>query len=234
MAEPVTTKTDIQENLLAVGERIAAAAKAAGRESAAVTLIAISKVHPAAAAKAALSVGHRVFGENRVQEAEDKWPALKEAFPDARLHLVGGLQRNKVKGAIALFDAIHTIDRLKLARAVAQEMEKSGRRPDCFIQINTGEEAQKGGVLPGDADALITACRDDLMLPVVGLMCIPPVDEEASLHFALLGDLARRNGLPALSMGMSGDFETAIRFGATHVRVGTGVFGERPAHKPEN
>jgi len=234
MAEPVTTKTDIQENLLAVGDRMAVAAKAAGREPSAVTLIAISKTHPAAAARAALSAGHRVFGENRVQETEDKWPALMEQFRDARLHLVGGLQGNKVKDAVALFDAIHTIDRLKLARAVAREMEKSGRRPDCFIQVNTGEEAQKGGVLPGDADALIAACRDDLMLPVVGLMCIPPVDEEASLHFALLGDLARRNGLLALSMGMSGDFEAAIRFGATHVRVGTGVFGERPADKPEN
>ena len=234
MAAPVTTEvtteTNIRENLSTVVDRITTAAKAADRQAADVTLIAISKAHPAAAARAALAAGHRAFGENRVQEAEDKWPALKEDFTDARLHLVGGLQRNKVKTAVALFDVIQTIDRSKLARAVAQEMEKSGRRPDCFIQVNTGEEAQKGGVLPADADAFIAECRDEFQLPIVGLMCIPPVDEEVSLHFALLRDMARRNGLQGLSMGMSGDFETAVRFGATHVRVGTGIFGERPPY----
>ena len=233
MAAPVTTETNIPENLSAVGERIATAARAADREAAAVTLVAISKAHPAAAAKAALVAGHRVFGENRVQEAEDKWPVLKEEFTDAHLHLVGGLQRNKVKAAVALFDVIQVIDRPKLARAVAQEMDKSGRRPDCFIQVNTGEETQKGGVLPQGADAFIVACRDEFQLPMVGLMCIPPVNEEAALHFALLRDLAQRNGLQTLSMGMSGDFETAIRFGATHVRVGTGIFGERPPYKAD-
>jgi len=169
-----------------------------------------------------------VFGENRVQEALEKWPALKADFPDARLHLVGTLQSNKAHPAVEVFDAIHTIDRPKLARAVSREMDKTGRRPECFVQVNTGEEPQKGGVLPADADAFITQCLDEFTLPVRGLMCIPPVDEEASLHFALLREIARRNGLESLSMGMSGDFETAIRFGATHVRVGTAIFGTRP------
>ncbi|NQU62529.1 MAG: YggS family pyridoxal phosphate-dependent enzyme [Rhodospirillales bacterium] len=225
--------SDIRENLIAVNKRIAEASEAVSLGPGDVTLVAISKTHPAAAAHVALEAGHRVFGENRIQEAEKKWPALKEEFPDARLHLVGGLQRNKVKAAVALFDAIQTIDRSKLARAVADEIDKSDRQLKCFIQVNTGEEAQKGGVLPEDADALIAECRDSLNLPVVGLMCIPPADEEPSLHFALLREIAKRNGLESLSMGMSGDFEMAIRFGATHVRVGTGIFGERPPFKPE-
>ena len=174
-----------------------------------------------------LLTGQRVFGENRVQEALDKWPALKEEFADAELHLVGSLQSNKAGRAVDLFDAIHTIDRPKLARAVAGEMDKRGRRPQCFIQVNTGEEPQKGGVLPEDADAFIAKCRDDLDLPVEGLMCIPPVDEEPAMHFALLAEIARRNGLAQLSMGMSADFETAVQFGATLVRVGTAIFGAR-------
>ncbi len=234
MAASVTTETDIKQNLSAVDDAISAAAAAASRPvhgSGGVTLIAISKAHPAQAARQALEAGHRVFGENRVQEALDKWPELKQEFSTAELHLVGSLQSNKAGRAVDLFDTIHTIDRPKLARAVAGEMDKCGRRPQCFIQVNTGEEPQKGGVLPEDADAFIAQCRDDLGLPVEGLMCIPPLEEEASLHFALLREIARRNGLESLSMGMSGDYETAIRFGATHVRVGTAIFGQRPATK---
>ncbi len=233
MAASVTTETNIGENLLAVTAAIEAATAASRLASGAgrVTLIAISKAHPTAAAHQALEAGHRVFGENRVQEAQDKWPALKEEFADAELHLVGSLQSNKVNRAVDLFDAIHTIDRPKLARAVAGEMDKRGRRPQCFIQVNTGEEPQKGGVLPEDADTFIAECRDDLGLPVEGLMCIPPLEDEPSLHFALLREIAKRNGLESLSMGMSGDFEQSIRFGATHVRVGTALFGQRPPFK---
>ena len=227
----VTTETDIKQNLSAIGDAISAAVAAASRSPGGVTLIAISKAHPAQAARQALEAGHRVFGENRVQEALDKWPELKEEFSNAELHLVGSLQSNKVNRAVDLFDTIHTIDRPKLARAVAGEMDKCGRRPQCFIQVNTGEEPQKGGVLPAAADAFIAECRDDLGLPVEGLMCIPPLEEEASLHFALLREIARRNGLEALSMGMSEDYETAIRFGATHVRVGSAIFGQRPPFK---
>lgn len=230
MAASVTTETNIGENLSVVTAAIEAAA-AASRPPGRVTLIVISKAHPTAAARQALEAGHRVFGENRVQEAQDKWPALKEEFANAELHLVGSLQSNKAGRAVNLFDAIHTIDRPKLARAVAGEMDKCGRRPQCFIQVNTGEEPQKGGVLPEDADAFIAGCRDDFGLPVEGLMCIPPLEEEASLHFALLREIAKRNGLESLSMGMSGDFEEAIRFGATHVRVGTAIFGQRPPFK---
>lgn len=229
----MTQKTDIRKNLLAVRTRMEGAAEAAGRASGKVTLVAISKAHPASAAHQALTAGHRVFGENRIQEAEDKWPALKDEFPDAELHLVGALQRNKVHRAVALCDVIQTVDRPKLARALAGEISKSGRRPQCFIQVNTGEEPQKGGILPEAADAFIAECRDILGPALRGLMCLPPLDEEPSLHFALLGQIAARNGLHELSMGMSGDFETAIRLGATHVRVGTGVFGERPALIPK-
>ncbi|MDA1089136.1 MAG: YggS family pyridoxal phosphate-dependent enzyme [Proteobacteria bacterium] len=208
-----------------------AAVADASRPAGSVTLVAISKTHPAAAARAALDAGHRVFGENRVQEGLDKWPDLKAEYSGVALHLVGSLQRNKVNHALGLFDVIHTIDRPKLARAVAVEIDKSGHRPQCFIQVNTGEEPQKGGVLPADADAFIGQCRDEFNLPVAGLMCIPPNDEEPSLHFALLREMAKRNGLESVSMGMSGDFETAIRFGATHVRVGTAIFGQRPPVK---
>jgi pyridoxal phosphate enzyme (YggS family) len=177
---------------------------------------------------AALAACHRVLGENRVQEAEAKFPALKRSRPDLVLHLIGPLQTNKARVAAALFDVIETLDRPKLARALAKEMAAHGHRPACFIQVNTGEEPQKAGVAPAEADALIALARDELALPVEGLMCIPPLDEEPALHFALLREVARRNGLAKLSMGMSDDFETAIRFGATHVRVGTAIFGPRP------
>ena len=226
-------ETDIRKNLSAIEARMAGAAGAAGRDSGKLTLVAMSKAHPASAAHQALAAGHRVFGENRVQEAEEKWPALKDEFPDAELHLVGPLQRNKVRRAVALFDVIQTIDRPKLARALADEISKSGRGPQCFIQINTGEEPQKGGTPPDAADSFIAECQDILGPALRGLMCIPPLDEEPSLHFALLAEIATRNGLEGLSMGMSGDFETAIRLGATHVRVGTGVFGERPPFIPK-
>jgi pyridoxal phosphate enzyme (YggS family) len=219
---------NIADNLAEVGQRIAAAARAAGRDPAEITLVAVGKLHPVARIEAALAAGHRVFGENRVQEAEAKFPALKQGRPDLVLHLIGPLQTNKVRLAVALFDVIETVDRPKLARALAKEMAESGRRPVCFIQVNTGEEPQKAGVVPAEADGLIALARDELDLPVEGLMCIPPFDEEPALHFALLREIARRNGLAKLSMGMTGDFETAIRFGATHVRVGTAVFGPRP------
>ncbi len=219
----------VADNLTAVRGRIAAAAQAAGRAPDSVTLVAVGKSHPRAAIEAAIGVGQRVFGENRVQEAHGKFPPLRTAFPDLALHLIGPLQSNKVRDAVALFDVIETVDRPKLARALATEMARTGRRPACFVQINTGEEEQKAGVVPREADAFIALARDELGLPIIGLMCIPPVDEEPAMHFALLAKIAARNGMPALSMGMSGDYETAIRFGATHVRVGTAIFGPRPA-----
>ena len=206
---------------------MAQAANAAGRAPEDVRLVAVSKAHPADAAEAALAAGHRLFGENRVQEGEAKWPGLKERFPGARLHLIGPLQRNKARAALDLFDVIETVDRPKLATHLARLMDETGRRPDCLIQVNTGAEPQKAGIPPGDADGFIAQCRDELGLPVKGLMCIPPADEEPALHFALLAEIAGRNGLAELSMGMSADYETAIRFGATLVRVGTAVFGTR-------
>ncbi len=218
----------VADNLAAVHDKIAAAAEAAGRAPAEVTLVAVSKMHDAARVQAAIDAGHRVFGENRVQEAAAKFPALKRAHADLRLHLVGPLQTNKVRDAVALFDTIESLDRPKLARALAAEMDKAGRRPTCFIQVNTGAEPQKAGISPGEAEDFVALCRDELALPVEGLMCIPPIDEEPALHFALLRDIARRVGLPSLSMGMTADFETAIRFGATHVRLGTAIFGPRP------
>lgn len=220
-------QSTIASNLAEVRARIAAAAKEADREAREVALVAVSKTHPAAAVEAALAAGQTVFGENRVQEAQGKFPALKAAHPALRLHLIGPLQTNKVKDALQLFDVIETVDRPKLARAVAKEAEKLGVAPDCYVQVNTGEEAQKAGVAPAEADALVAECRA-LGLRVAGLMCIPPVDEEPALHFAFLREIARRNGLAGLSMGMSGDYEAAVRFGATVVRVGTGIFGARP------
>lgn len=211
-----------------VRESIAAAARAADRDPVEVTLVAVGKLHPAEAIAAALDAGHRVFGENRVQEAQGKYPALKERFPDLELHLIGPLQTNKAEDAVELFDVIEVLDRPKLAKTLAKAMAKTGRRPPCFVQINTGEEQQKAGVVPKEADAFIAACREEHGLPVEGLMCIPPIDEEPALHFALLKEIAARNGLAKLSMGMSADFETAVRLGATHVRIGTAVFGERP------
>ena len=226
MSEP--GMDEIAANLAAVRGRIAAAAEAAGRNAAAVNLVAVSKTKPAEAVRAALLAGQRVFGENRVQEAIGKFPGLREAFPDLELHLIGPLQTNKVREAVAQCDAIETVDRPRLAEALAREMDKTGRRPPCFIEVNTGEEPQKAGVWPMAADGFIAECRDRLGLPVVGLMCIPPEHETPALHFALLREIARRNGLDRLSMGMSADYETAIRFGATHVRVGTAIFGARP------
>ena len=215
------------ERLAEVRARIEAAARAAGRDPAAVTLIAVSKTFPAAAIEPVLAAGQRHFGENRVQEAREKWPALREKHPDVTLHLIGPLQTNKVKYAVRLFDVIHTVDRPKLAAELAREMERRDRHLPVFVQVNTGEEPQKAGVLPAEADAFIAACRDEYGLNVIGLMCIPPVLEEPALHFALLEKIARRNGLKNLSMGMSHDYETAIAFGATHVRVGSAIFGPR-------
>ncbi len=221
------TAHPVAANIAAARQRIAAAARAASRDPADVTLIAITKTHPAAPIRVAIEAGHRVFGENRVQEAERKWPALRAEYSGIELHLVSPLQTNKVRAAVALFDVIATVDRAKLAAALAAEMARTGRRPRCLIEVNTGEEAQKHGVLPAAADEFIAHCRDTLGLPVEGLMCIPPVDEEPALHFALLGQIARRNGLGVLSMGMTQDFEVAVAFGATHVRIGTAIFGPR-------
>ena len=217
----------IAANLAAVRERIAAAARAAGRAPESVTLVAVSKTHPAASVRQPLIVGHRVFGENRVQEAQAKYPELRGEFPDLALHLIGPLQTNKVRDAVALFDVIESVDRLRLAQALGREIEHSGRRPPCLIEVNTGEEPQKAGIMPADADGFILECRERLELPIIGLMCVPPLDEEPAPHFALLREIARRNDLQVLSMGMSADFEKAIRFGATHVRVGTAIFGAR-------
>ena len=217
----------IAGKLAEVKARIADTARAAGRDPAEVTLVAVGKTHPAASIEAALAAGQKIFGENRVQEAEAKFPALKAADPGLMLHLIGPLQTNKARIAVALFDVIETLDRPKLARVLAKEMAESGRRPACYIQVNSGEEPQKAGVLPTEADDFIALARDQLGLPVEGLMCIPPQGEAPALHFALLREIAKRNGLAKLSMGMSGDYETAIRFGATHVRVGTAIFGPR-------
>jgi PLP dependent protein len=217
----------IAGNLAAVRDKIAAAAKGAGRDSGSVALVAVSKTQPQEAVRDALAAGQRLFGENRVQEALAKFPGLRNEYPDLVLHLIGPLQTNKVRDAVTHCDVIETVDRLRLAEALAREMEKSGKRPSCYIEVNTGEEAQKAGVAPGAADAFIAECRDRLGLPVAGLMCIPPHDENPAPHFALLREIAKRNGLSGLSMGMSADYEIAIRFGATHVRVGTAIFGAR-------
>ncbi|MEW5727072.1 MAG: YggS family pyridoxal phosphate-dependent enzyme [Pseudomonadota bacterium] len=215
------------ENLAQVQARIAAAAVGAGREPRAVTLVAVSKTHAADAIRPVLAAGQTVFGENRVQEAAAKWPALRQEFPALELHLIGPLQTNKVREAVALFDVIETVDRPKLARALADEMGRSGRRPRCLVQVNTGREAQKAGVDPDQADVLIRLCRDEYGLPVEGVMCIPPAEEDPQPHFRLLAAIAERNGLTTVSMGMSGDYEAAIALGATHVRVGSAIFGSR-------
>ncbi|HYD70344.1 YggS family pyridoxal phosphate-dependent enzyme [Azospirillum sp.] len=223
----------IAARLAEVRATIAESCAAAGRDSGAVTLVAVSKTHGPDAIAQALDAGQRVFGENRVQEAKAKWPDLKARHAGIELHLIGPLQTNKVKDAVALFDVIETVDRPKLAEALAAEMARSGRRPRCLIEVNTGEEPQKAGILPADVDSFVAACRDQYGLPVTGLMCIPPQDEEPAMHFALLAEMARRNGLDEISMGMSGDYPTAIRFGATHVRVGTAIFGARESWQPE-
>jgi PLP dependent protein len=210
-----------------VETRIAEAAREAGRSADSVRLIAVSKTFEAPEITPVLDAGHRRFGENRVQEAKAKWPQLKAIYPDIELHLIGPLQSNKAKEAVALFDAIHTIDRAKIARAVAAEMNAQGRRLDLFIQVNTGEEPQKAGVMPQEVSALVALCRDELKLDIAGLMCIPPIEEEPAVHFAFLAKLAGEQGIKGLSMGMSDDLETAIAFGATHVRVGSAIFGTR-------
>ena len=219
--------SEVAANLAAILARIEAARKAAIAPAPEVRLIAVSKTHGADRILPALEAGHRDFGENRVQEAKAKWPELRGRFPDLRLHLIGPLQTNKVKDAVALFDAIHTVDRPKLAEALNAEFARSGKRRDLFAEVNTGEEPQKAGVAPRDVATFVKDCRGRLELPLNGLMCIPPLDEEPALHFALLKKLADENRLTLRSMGMSADFETAIRFGATHVRVGTAIFGER-------
>jgi pyridoxal phosphate enzyme (YggS family) len=212
----------------AVRAEIARACKDASRDPAEVTLVAVSKTFPAEAIEPAIDAGQRVFGENRVQEAKAKWPALMEVHPGIELHLIGPLQSNKAKEAVALFDAIHSVDRPSLCEALAKEIAKQGRAPLLFVEINTGAEPQKAGILPENADAFLAACHDKYGLAISGLMCIPPFDEAPGPHFALTAKIAKRNGLKLLSMGMSADFATAIRLGATHVRVGSAIFGARP------
>lgn len=206
--------------------RVASAAQSAKRESADIKLIAVSKVQPNERVAKVLDEGHRFFGENRVQEAASKWPGFRKTYKDIELHLIGPLQTNKVRQAMELVDSIHTVDRPKLAKAIARIAQEMGQCPELFVQVNTGEESQKAGILPLAADDFIAECKA-MDLPIAGLMCIPPVDEEPSLHFALLAKIAARNGLKGLSMGMSGDFERAIALGATHIRVGSAIFGER-------
>lgn len=215
-------------SLSEIQSRIQAAVQTTGRAEKDVTLIAVSKMQPDARVIDVLEQGHRVFGENRVQEAARKWPGFREQYQGIELHIIGPLQTNKARAAMELADVIHTVDRPKLAKAIARIAQEIGSCPELFIQVNTGEEPQKAGILPSDADSFVAECRG-LDLPLTGLMCIPPVEEEPALHFALLAKIAERNGLGGLSMGMSGDFETAIRLGATHVRVGSAIFGDRPA-----
>jgi pyridoxal phosphate enzyme (YggS family) len=217
----------IETPLARVRGEIAKACAEARRDPASVTLVAISKTFGPEAIEPVIAEGQRAFGENRVQEAKAKWPALKARHPGMELHLVGSLQSNKAKDAVALFDAIHSVDRPSLAEALAREIAKQGRRPTLFVEVNTGAEPQKAGVLPEDTDAFVRSCRERFGLDIAGLMCIPPADEPPAPHFALTAKIARRNGLSLLSMGMSADFPLAIEFGATHVRVGTAIFGQR-------
>ena len=213
-------------SLTEIISRIATSEKAAGRNIGSTQLLAVSKVQPNERVFNVLSQGHRIFGENKVQEAHGKWPAFREKFSNVKVHLIGPLQSNKVKQAVELFDAIHTLDRLKLAQKLSNEIQLQGKAPELFIQINTGEEEQKSGIIPSEADQFITDCIS-LDLPIKGLMVIPPINEEPSLHFGLLKKIAHRNDLTGLSMGMSSDFESAIAMGATHIRVGSAIFGER-------
>jgi pyridoxal phosphate enzyme (YggS family) len=219
--------SDAVARLADVRAEIVRAARDFGRDPASITLVAVSKTFPAEAIEPVLAAGQRVFGENYVQEAKAKWPALRERYPGVDLHMIGPLQSNKAKEAVALFDAIHTLDRPSLAEALAKEIARQGRRPKLLVQVNTGEEHQKGGVPPLEADAFIAAARERHGLAIEGLMCIPPADDPPSPHFALLNTIAKRNGLAWLSMGMSADFEAAIQLGATHVRVGSAIFGTR-------
>ena len=219
--------SEVAQRIEAIRGGIDRTARAVDRDPSGIALIAISKKQPDARVQAALDAGQRVFGENRVQEAQQRWADRRARLPDLELHLVGALQSNKAADAVELFDAIHSVDRESVAKALSKEIAKQGRRPALFVQINTGEEPQKAGIAPGDADAFIAWCRGELDLPVVGAMCLPPVDEEPAPHFALLAKIAQRNSLPKLSMGMSGDYETAVQLGATHVRVGSALFGAR-------
>ena len=220
-----TVSAEVIGNLQAISERVTAARPDNGGTEPA--LVAVSKRQPDDRIEAALAAGHRVFGENRVQEAQERWTSRRDLYPDLKLHLIGPLQTNKSADAVALFDVIEVVDRPKLARSLSLEMARQGRHLPCYVQVNTGEEDQKSGIWPEEADDFITFCRDDCGLDIVGLMCIPPVDEEPAMHFALLRSIAERNGLSGLSMGMSGDYEEAIRFGATSVRVGSAIFGSR-------
>jgi PLP dependent protein len=227
MSSPQPSLNSAAANLADILARIEAARKAALKPAASTTLVAVSKTFGPEAIRPVVAAGQRVFGENRVQEAKAKWPPLKVDFPEIALHLVGPLQSNKAREAVALFDAIHSLDRPKLAETLCHEFKKTERRPLLFIQVNTGEEPQKAGVFPRDASKFIDMCREELNLTVYGLMCVPPADQPPAPHFALLAKIAREHGLEGLSMGMSADFETAIRLGATHVRIGTGIFGDR-------
>jgi len=225
MTAPLTTS--LPNGLATVEREIARACKEGRRERASVTLIAVSKTFDAAAISPVIDAGQRVFGENRVQEAKGKWPALTAAHPGIALHLIGPLQSNKAREAVALFDAIHSVDRPSICEALAKEINSQNKRPELFVQLNSGEEPQKAGVAPGEADEFIAACREKYGLVISGLMCIPPVNEAPAPHFALTAKIAARNGLKNLSMGMSADFAIAIQFGATHVRVGSAIFGHR-------
>jgi pyridoxal phosphate enzyme (YggS family) len=229
MTLPEPPARDVAARLRLVEEEIVLAARAANRDAKSVKLVAVTKTVPPEVIEQAIAAGQLIFGENRVQEAAAKWPALKEQHPGTELHLIGPLQSNKVREAVALFDVVETVDRPKLARALAEEMARVDEHPRLFVQVNTGEEPQKAGVLPAEADAFVALCRDTFGLAVEGLMCIPPFDEEPAMHFAVLAKIAARVGVKELSMGMSGDFVRAIPFGATYVRVGTAIFGERAA-----
>ena len=220
---------EVVAGLEKVCSKVVEATSKANRNRESVSLIAVSKSQPSEKVEIALEYGYRIFGENRVQEAMLKWDRLKPLYPDTKLHLIGNLQTNKVKEAVALFDFIHSVDRKKLASVISRELDRQKRQGKVFIQVNTGEEAQKAGVLPNNADDFIRYCREELGLPVIGLMCIPPKDEDPALHFAFLAEIAKRNRLKKLSMGMSADFEKAIYLGATHIRVGTAIFGPRKA-----
>ena len=224
---PVSITPHLPNRLSTVEQDIARACEHARRDRASVTLIAVSKTFDATAIASVIAAGQRVFGENRVQEAKAKWPGLISAYPDIALHLIGPLQSNKAREAVALFDAIHSVDRPSICEALAKEIDSQNRRPQLFVQLNTGEEPQKAGVAPAEADAFIVGCREKYGLPISGLMCIPPVDDAPAPHFALTAKIAERNGLKGLSMGMSADFAIAIQFGATHVRVGSAIFGHR-------
>jgi pyridoxal phosphate enzyme (YggS family) len=223
-----TTPLDtIVERLEQVRARIARAARDCGRNPTDITLVCVSKTFPVAEIRPVVAAGQRIFGENRVQEALEKWPELNADHPDLELHLIGPLQSNKAHDAVGLFDVIETVDRVKIARVIADEIQKTGRHPRLLVQVNTGAEPQKAGILPEEADTFLVTCRNAFGLEITGLMCIPPVDDQASPHFALLHQIAKRNGLKILSMGMSSDFELAIQLGATHVRIGSAIFGSR-------